>query len=174
MHLRFHKKKSASCLFMLSSSETCEKPPVQGNVQCMAYIPRWTYNSTDRNCVEFIWGGCAKTDNNFATETLCRTTCAEYPNIKDGHTETTTQRQPNPVISPRESENICDLPSESGMCLALFEKYYFNKIHNRCEKFNYGTEFICYRLLCRFNLFINRSVKASLIFFVFKRRLRRK
>lgn len=33
---------------------------------------------------------------------------------------------------------ICALPKQSGVCLAYFEKYYFNSQNGECEKFVYG------------------------------------
>ncbi|CAL8109969.1 unnamed protein product [Orchesella dallaii] len=128
---------------------TCEKPPVrQGGPECEAYIPRWTFNSTQHQCVQFIWGGCGKTENNFATENSCKATCGEYSNLKNNNGPTTTtprsrdlqQQQNADVVGPEppKSKDICDLPSEPGLCLALFERYYFNKINNRCELFTYG------------------------------------
>jgi len=38
----------------------CELPPAvgSGDVACMAYIPRYAWNSKTGECEEFIWGGC--------------------------------------------------------------------------------------------------------------------
>ena len=34
--------------------------------------------------------------------------------------------------------NICELPGDSGPCVAAFPRYYFNKSSGMCEKFIYG------------------------------------
>lgn len=96
-----------------------------------------------------MWGGCGKTENNFATKSLCQATCGDYPKLKglsgtDATTLSTTtevidlQQQQNADSVGEPGQNLCDLPSDSGICFAAFEKYYFNKINNRCELFVYG------------------------------------
>ncbi|XP_022240776.1 papilin-like, partial [Limulus polyphemus] len=36
------------------------------------------------------------------------------------------------------SDNECNLPKESGHCLAYFRNYYYNSEHQQCEEFIYG------------------------------------
>ncbi|ETN75229.1 Kunitz/Bovine pancreatic trypsin inhibitor domain protein [Necator americanus] len=36
------------------------------------------------------------------------------------------------------SGNVCDLDLETGPCLALFQKYGFNKTAGECVQFTYG------------------------------------
>lgn len=32
----------------------------------------------------------------------------------------------------------CELPEESGLCRAMFPKFFFNRLTNQCEEFIYG------------------------------------
>lgn len=36
------------------------------------------------------------------------------------------------------SEDICDLPAETGMCRGYFPKFYFDKTAGSCKTFIYG------------------------------------
>jgi hypothetical protein len=56
-----------------------------------------------------------------------------------------TPSQPRPELPvavsllPAESHtDVCSLPMDKGFCFAIMNKYFFNKEHNRCEKFEYG------------------------------------
>ena len=60
--------------FGFFNSELCELPPVTG--PCRAAFPRWYYNSTVGECLEFTYGGCMGNGNNFHTENNCTETCA--------------------------------------------------------------------------------------------------
>ena len=37
-----------------------------------------------------------------------------------------------------QGENICNLPSETGLCRGYFPSYYFDKVAGKCKKFIYG------------------------------------
>lgn len=53
--------------------DTCTLPPVTG--PCKAYFQRYFYNTTSKQCEQFIYGGCHGNDNNFETVELCETKC---------------------------------------------------------------------------------------------------
>nr|CAI5860885.1 unnamed protein product [Callosobruchus analis] len=60
--------------------------------ECANYVDRWYYDTRERACRQFYYGGCGGNDNNFQTEQACRARC--------------TQRQPEPespqVPSPQQ------------------------------------------------------------------------
>lgn len=35
-------------------------------------------------------------------------------------------------------KEVCTLPPVSGMCMAIFERYFYNPKSKSCEKFTYG------------------------------------
>lgn len=38
----------------------------------------------------------------------------------------------------RVDESVCELPQQSGPCLAMMERYFYNTTSKRCERFTYG------------------------------------
>ncbi|XP_071796103.1 uncharacterized protein [Asterias amurensis] len=57
------------------SSDPCSHPIVTG--RCKAKIPRWAYSTESETCVEFVYGGCGPTGNNFLSKDECMETCIE-------------------------------------------------------------------------------------------------
>ncbi|XP_038052649.1 protein crumbs-like isoform X2 [Patiria miniata] len=53
--------------------DPCSHPIATG--RCKASIPRWAYSTESKKCVEFVYGGCGPTGNNFLTEEECAQTC---------------------------------------------------------------------------------------------------
>ncbi|KAH8392078.1 hypothetical protein KR215_000243 [Drosophila sulfurigaster] len=59
-------------------NDVCGLPhSIDGNgvVTCFAYIPSWSYDSNDNECVNFIYGGCGGNKNRFKTKEECEETC---------------------------------------------------------------------------------------------------
>ncbi|KAH8283187.1 hypothetical protein KR054_012638 [Drosophila jambulina] len=48
-----------------------------GRISCEAYIPSWTYDSANGECVKFIYGGCGGNDNRFDSKENCEKRCLE-------------------------------------------------------------------------------------------------
>lgn len=88
----------------------CDQPKDRG--LCMAYIPRYFFNSATAKCEEFIYGGCGGNGNNFETVEECERTC--------------------------KPTSVCNLPKDHGRCLALIPRFHFNTETQQCEQFNYG------------------------------------
>ncbi|CAG5114945.1 unnamed protein product, partial [Candidula unifasciata] len=42
---------------------------------CLAYFPRYFYNSTSKECEFFVFGGCGGNENRFDNITACQTEC---------------------------------------------------------------------------------------------------
>ncbi|KAI0242254.1 PI-actitoxin-Axm2b [Lamellibrachia satsuma] len=51
----------------------CKLPAVPG--VCLAYFPRWFFNSKTGKCERFIYGGCGGNKNNFNRKEECDKTC---------------------------------------------------------------------------------------------------
>jgi hypothetical protein len=89
-------------------ANTCDQPKSTG--PCLAYIPRFYFNSKTGKCEKFVFGGCQGNSNNFKSLSDCQATCA----------------------------NSCNLPKKVGPCLAAFPRYYFDIKSGKCHKFIYG------------------------------------
>ena len=85
---------------------------------CKASIPRYYYNSENRKCEKFTYGGCKGNGNNFPDEGTCKEKCGDTTKIQ--------------------SENICSLKPETGMGKASIKRFYYNPTTKKCEEFIYG------------------------------------
>jgi hypothetical protein len=104
----------------------CELPHTEGP-SCKAYVPRWTYNSSEGKCVQFIYKGCGATKNNFHDKNTCENICRNYKKVGSSSS-----------AGLKNEVNACKLPVVSGPCFAMNPRYYFNQENNRCERFIYG------------------------------------
>lgn len=66
---------------MNSCAAPCDMPADPG--QCLAYIPRYFYNSVTEQCETFIYGGCGGNENNYMTLTACQAACPCPSSIQD-------------------------------------------------------------------------------------------
>ncbi|KAH8350582.1 hypothetical protein KR067_009689, partial [Drosophila pandora] len=48
-----------------------------GRMICLAYIPRWTYDSSNNKCISFVYGGCGGNENRFESRKECEEKCLE-------------------------------------------------------------------------------------------------
>ncbi|XP_020812594.1 male accessory gland serine protease inhibitor-like [Drosophila serrata] len=48
-----------------------------GLVACEAFIPKWSYDSENKKCIKFIYGGCGGNDNSFWSQKDCEEKCLE-------------------------------------------------------------------------------------------------
>ncbi|XP_014400010.1 PREDICTED: eppin-like [Myotis brandtii] len=53
--------------------DICSLPKVVG--PCLAFFPRWWYDEETQACSKFIYGGCLGNNNNFQSESICKTIC---------------------------------------------------------------------------------------------------
>ncbi|XP_064465266.1 tissue factor pathway inhibitor-like [Ornithodoros turicata] len=58
-----------------SDGDICKLPPITGRYSCRMAIPKFTYNSTVRKCINYTYGGCWGTQNLFDTEKQCTKRC---------------------------------------------------------------------------------------------------
>lgn len=79
---------------------------------------RYYYDISVRKCRSFTYGGLGGNDNNFLTKGQCEMTC----------------RGIIPTITPRPS-NPCTLPASPGNCRGYIQKWYFNSMAGKCDRF---------------------------------------
>ncbi|VEN50612.1 unnamed protein product [Callosobruchus maculatus] len=111
--------------------DTCQLPAEVG--ECANYVDRWYFDTRERVCRQFYYGGCGGNDNNFQTEQACRDRC--------------TQRQPEPqrpqVPSPQQpgqpfTQDMCFSEPDRGQCDGNFHKFYYDRRDGVCKVFAYG------------------------------------
>lgn len=56
-----------------------------GEIGCLATIPRWYHDHASGECKEFSYNGCAKNDNHFETKEECDTKCKAWHEEHKGH-----------------------------------------------------------------------------------------
>ncbi|XP_058811937.1 papilin isoform X2 [Topomyia yanbarensis] len=96
-----------------AGKDVCQLPKITG--PCTGYYPMWYYD-TDRNqCSQFTYGGCLGNANRFETIDDCKASC---------------------VVD--ESLPPCDQSVENGPCNGTFERWYYDKERDSCERFHYG------------------------------------
>lgn len=61
-----------SCFHSLER-DTCILPALAG--ECHNYVERWYYNTNEKRCRPFYYGGCGGNDNNFANQEACLHRC---------------------------------------------------------------------------------------------------
>lgn len=59
----------------LAPETFCRMPARKG--VCRALIPRWSYDPTKKDCLEFKFGGCDGNENNFSSYKQCMETCKD-------------------------------------------------------------------------------------------------
>jgi papilin len=63
---------------VLSPPAKCLQPARVG--RCFAAFQKFYYNSSEKACKEFVYGGCDGNENNFETLEECKTECEVYEN----------------------------------------------------------------------------------------------
>ncbi|XP_049527435.1 BPTI/Kunitz domain-containing protein-like [Dermacentor silvarum] len=91
---------------------TCSDPPEKG--PCNESYTHYYFNTQNKTCQEFIYGGCEGNVNNYETIEECRVSC---------------ELRPRP---------ICYLPKKRGACSSRFPRYFYNATSETCEQFFYS------------------------------------
>ncbi|KAJ0057123.1 hypothetical protein NL108_002052 [Boleophthalmus pectinirostris] len=105
---------------------------------CLAYMPQFFYNSTSQECEEFIYGGCGGNQNRFGSKIKCLETCRPHFQkllLQPDHLAETCAFSLDP---PHNRWGACNLPPETGPCMAYLPSYFYNATSGKCEIFIYG------------------------------------
>ncbi|GBP58336.1 Papilin [Eumeta japonica] len=105
--------------------EECTLPASVGD--CANYQERWYYDTSNKRCQQFYWGGCGGNANNFASENNCTRRCAE---AVETTTTTTTTFQP--------TQDDCFLAAEAGPCSGAETRWAYEPRAGACRPFAYG------------------------------------
>jgi len=139
---------------------SCVLPPDPG--PCDAAIPRWFFSGDTGRCWRFVWGGCGGNANNFESFDKCQDTCVCSLPADVGPCDGAFPRwyyethsascEPfswggcggnanNFVLEPdcrRACTDVCGLPADTGPCLAVVPRWFFDDRSGRCERFVWG------------------------------------
>ncbi|XP_052756348.1 papilin isoform X3 [Galleria mellonella] len=108
--------------------DICELPAEIG--ECADYRQNWYYDTAQKRCLQFYYGGCGGNENNFHSLEQCESRCAE----KHPTTTTTTTRQP---AHPDTSE-FCFLELDPGQCDNFETRWGYDSARGICTTFEYG------------------------------------
>ncbi|XP_019716925.1 kunitz-type protease inhibitor 2 isoform X2 [Hippocampus comes] len=109
-------------------SEQCEAEPMAG--PCRAAFRQWYYDSQQRQCKTFIYGGCKGNKNNYDSQQSCLDTC----HVSVGPTPKKLFQSDLPSVS----EDDCLSSPDPGPCRAAFPKFYYDPATGSCQSFIYG------------------------------------
>ncbi|XP_063309595.1 inter-alpha-trypsin inhibitor-like [Pelobates fuscus] len=104
----------------LSQDNVCDDPhAVQGSGKDK--LIRWSYDKTQDICSTFLQTESGRSQNSFVSEEECLRRCSERYS----------------VLYP-DGEAVCNLPMESGPCLAIILMWYYDQKQDVCDSFLYG------------------------------------
>ncbi|XP_037124185.1 kunitz-type protease inhibitor 2 [Syngnathus acus] len=109
-------------------SERCEAEPMVG--PCRAAFRHWYYDSQQRQCKAFLYGGCKGNQNNYKSQKSCLDAC-----------HVSVVPAPKKLLSPDSSSDVeeeCLSSPDSGPCRAAFPKFYYDPSTDSCQSFIYG------------------------------------
>ncbi|XP_066495790.1 carboxypeptidase inhibitor SmCI-like [Tiliqua scincoides] len=155
--------KESDCIEQCQNSEKggeIQRHPPQNEI-CSGYFKRYYYIVKTGQCEKFTYGGCSGNSNNFKRRRDRNRTrflfgmqakhARFYYNTKKGQCAKFTYggcggstnnfkrlRDCNQACKPNSVPRRCKYPPETGMCKAMFVRYYYNAETGRCEKFTYG------------------------------------
>ncbi|KAL8179836.1 UNVERIFIED_CONTAM: hypothetical protein K2H54_073377 [Gekko kuhli] len=122
------------CLETCSTKDICKLPRDPG--PCSDHVPRFYYNSLNRTCEEFVYGGCEGNGNRFETRTECAWKCRNPG--KWGEEGLPAVYNYQPANFSQNPADICKLPPETGPCRSARLKYYYSPDTQTCDTFVYS------------------------------------
>ncbi|CDW57127.1 Kunitz BPTI domain containing protein [Trichuris trichiura] len=105
---------TAKCAEQKKQEDSCKLPAETG--PCKASFTRYYYVWDQKKCAPFTYGGCKGNANNYESIAECEEKCGVR----------------------NKDKNPCELPAETGPCMASFIRFYYNKETKKCETFTYG------------------------------------
>ncbi|XP_035441085.2 tissue factor pathway inhibitor-like [Spodoptera frugiperda] len=98
------------------ASKTCLLIPDTG--PCRSRISMWYFNSKDKECQTFEWGGCQGNGNRFDSKEACWDYCMTKPG----------KRRPR----------YCNLAFDYGFCFGASQRYYYDSKWQVCKSALYS------------------------------------
>ncbi|KAI0982784.1 hypothetical protein GJ496_009277 [Pomphorhynchus laevis] len=115
--------------------EMCEFPPIAGDLQCDSYRPMFTFDRDQSRCIEFIYGGCKKSDNLFDSINECE----EMKLIVIIYAFLVAINARSPMKINRKPDFCYKPPLEPEVqCMAYYPVYTYDAPQDRCIFYKYG------------------------------------
>ncbi|XP_046960068.1 boophilin-H2-like [Vanessa cardui] len=115
------KKQNKRYSYIWNWDHWCHLQPIRG--YCKKSLNRFYYDAQLDHCLPFVYTGCDGNKNNFETLLECDRRCKGSIYVNAKH-----PKQPA----------ACFLQPDTGYCLALISKYYYDINEKTCKKFMYG------------------------------------
>lgn len=87
---------------MISVKDTCHLPAETGD--CANYVDRWYYDTKEKTCRQFYYGGCGGNANNFETQQRCQEGCDQKEAIGSESEPPYRGTQPQPTAELQTTE----------------------------------------------------------------------
>jgi len=113
-----------------SDFHICSLPHDSGSCDRKEF--RYFYNSLERRCKLFVYGGCKGNQNNFLSEIDCVRRCGDKAAI-----DALALPELGPTPSLPEIDQ-CSLVKDEGICPGNVPRFYFDQLAERCLLFSYG------------------------------------
>ncbi|XP_013170735.1 PREDICTED: papilin isoform X4 [Papilio xuthus] len=149
----------ASCMASCPSAyepEMCVLPAETG--ECADYTEKWFYDTTNKGCRQFYYGGCGGNENRFDSKEQCEMRCSEIPTttttepttvqttrltpIRPETTRPEETTRPVPQVQAPESgsqrSDFCALELDPGPCEELQSRWGYDGSLGTCITFMYG------------------------------------
>ncbi|KPJ10062.1 Papilin, partial [Papilio machaon] len=97
----------ASCMASCPSAyepEICVLPAETG--ECADYREKWFYDTTNKGCRQFYYGGCDGNENRFDSQQECEMRCSEIPTTTTTEPTTVQTTRPTPITRPAETTRL--------------------------------------------------------------------
>lgn len=109
------------------AKDLCLQPAEAG--ECDNYTIRWYFNTEEKRCRQYYYGGCGGNQNNFLDEESCMSRCEQ-------------RSVPTTPLSSDDNEavpkDLCLKPSDGGDCDNYTIRWYFNAEEKQCRQYYYG------------------------------------
>lgn len=96
---------------------------------CANYTGRWYFDTRDKQCRQFYYGGCGGNGNNFETQTQCQQRC-------ENNNGTSLIPPPDQVATFQ--REFCFQPNSIGSCQDHRIRYYYDRTDGVCKSFSYS------------------------------------
>ncbi|XP_028034800.1 papilin isoform X5 [Bombyx mandarina] len=115
----------------LQLPDLCTLPAETG--ECANYEEKWFYDTSEKRCRQFYYGGCGGNENKFNSQIECESRCSEIQTTTTTTTTTVQPQQPGP-----ENSEFCFFETDPGPCTQFETRWSYDARGGRCAPFQYG------------------------------------